>query len=882
MTARARLAYRIYRALLLAYPRAFRRDHADDAAETFAELHRETLGWRPRAALWLRTLGHVPADGLRERVREWDPPRRPGVVLRRMARDARTGVRQWRRTPAHVAVATVSLALGVGVNVAVVNLMQTVFRQPPAAADPDRLAVVGVARNGRIDWTFSPDDARALANETSTFTALAAERFGWVWLTGGGEPVELQGSLVSFAYFDVLGLTPAAGRLFHAADASTTGGHTVVVISHALWVSRFGMDRAVVGRVMEVNGQRARIAGVAPEGFRGLYAGRAYDLWMPHDLRDVRGTGETYALLRSGGQFELVGRLASGRQLDEARAEIATLLARRVPPEEPAPRVVVQTPRGAHPDARGVLLATPRLALGAAAALLLLTCLNLGGLLLSRNLARRRELAVRLALGGTRAGLVLQLCAETAVVAAAAGTVGLMAAAWVQQLIARWYAYNLPGLTLTLEPIVVGLTLLLAAAAAVAFSIVPAWLTSRASPMAGLRAQAAAETLSGRGARGRQLLLVVQVALSLMLVAAAAVMSRSLTMALASAGAHPEEVLHYRLRPSRAGYDEAAGRRYHDDLLDRVRRVPGVVDVALARVGTDRGWCCPLRMSPADDPGLVLPRVDNNHVTPAFFAALGIELVAGRAFDAGDRPGSTPVVIVSRALSRRFWPEATPLGRRLRAGDLEYEVVGVAADVHAGDVGAAPVPYAYFAFGQIGQADARLLVRVSSGARSVARDVIAAVVAAGPDVHVGQIGTLAERSALIHAPQRAMSFLLRGCAIAALLLSALGLYAQLSIAVARRRRESAIRLALGAPASAITRRVVWEGLRIVAAGLIIGLAGAWAQAPLLESFLFGVRPAEPVFVLAATLLLIAVGLVAAAVPACRASRIDPVKLLRSE
>jgi len=883
VTARARQRVdRIYRALLLAYPRAFRRDHAREAAETFVELYHDTRGRKARAALWLRTVAIVIRDGLRERSRGWRQRRRPGAVLAQVARDARIGVRQWRRTPAHVIVATASLARGVGVNVAVINLMLTVFRQPPVAADPARLVAVGAARDGDVDWTFGPDEARALSSQTSTLTALAAERFGWVWLTGGSEPVELQGSLVSFDYFDVLGLTPAAGRLFHAGDRPTTGSHAVIVISHALWRSRFAGDRGVVGRVVEVNAQRVRIVGVAAEGFRGLYAGRAYDLWMPHDLRDVGGTGETYALLRSGGRFELVGRLAPGRQIDEARVELATLLARGAPPEEPVPRVVVETPRGVHPASGEVLLGTPRLAFGAAAVLLLLTCLNLGGLVLSRNLARRRELAVRLALGGTRGGLVLQLCAETVVVAVVAAAIGLMAAAWIQQLVARWYAYNLPGLSLAMNPTVVGLTLVLAAATTVAFSLLPAWLASRASPMTGLRAQAVAVTLSGRGARGRQLLLVVQVALSLMLVAAAAVMSRSLTMALASAGAHPAEVLHYRLRPSRAGYDEAAARRYHDDLLDRVRRVPGVVDVALARVGTDRGWCCPLPMAPADDPALVLPRVDNNHVTPAFFDALGVEVIAGRAFTAGDRPGSTPVVIVSRALASRFWPDATPIGRRLRAGDREYEVAGVTADVHAGDVGAGPVPYAYFAYWQLGQPDGRLFVRVAPGVASVAREVLAAVVAAGPDVHVGQVGTLAERAALIYAPQRAMAHLLRGCAIAALLLSALGLYAQLSIAVARRRRESAIRLALGACVRDVSRRVVGDGLRIVGVGLVIGLAGAWAQAPLLERFLFGVRPVEPVFLLAAVLLLAMVGLVAAAVPAHRASRVDPVRLLRSE
>jgi putative ABC transport system permease protein len=369
---------------------------------------------------------------------------------------------------------------------------------------------------------------------------------------------------------------------------------------------------------------------------------------------------------------------------------------------------------------------------------------------------------------------------------------------------------------------------------------------------------------------------------AMMLVAAAVVMTRSMTMALSSAGAQPESILHYRLRPSRAGYDAALAARYQREVLDRAGAVAGVTNVALAAVGPDRGWCCPVEVSRTGaDAGLSV-RIDNNHVTPAFFDVLKIPIVAGRAFRDGDTASTPPVAIVSQALADRLWPDTNPIGRFLRAENRDYEVVGIAGDVHPSRPGEGPVPYVYFAYWQLRAVDARLFVAYRGAAGSISRRVRDVLSEAGPDVHVGQIGTLAERVMLAHASQRALMELLRSAALAALVLCALGVYGQLSTAVSLRRREHAIRSALGASAGQVRSGVIVDGLRIVAMGLAAGVPGSWAAGRLLAGQVYGASAMDPRVLALAAVVVLAIGMAAVIVPARRAAAADPTTVLRTD
>ena len=885
-TKRSRLAGWCYRMLLLTYPAAFRREFGREAAEAFAELHADRRGLGPRLSLWWRSVCRVVADGLRERATERRARRRERATgLERFARDVRLGTRLWRRTPLHAILAIGSLALGVGVNVAVANLMLALYLNTPAVARPDELATLAIVREGQTSSSFSAAEAIALSERSAAFRSVAADRFGWAWITGAGAPVEVEGAVVSYDYFDVLGLEPALGRFFGAGDRGAVAPHSVAVVSHAFWTNQLGGDRLVIGRTLGVNGRRVGIVAVAPAGFEGLHAEQQRGLWLPHDLADSSGAGETYALFRANGAFELIGRLAPETSREAAAVEATSLLAGLASGAgaAPAPQTVLVRPiRGVHPDARAGLIAAPGLAVGIAGILLLLTCLNLSGLLLARNLARRRELALRLALGETRRGLVRQLFSESVVLAAAAAGAGLLTAAWGQELVARWYAYSLPGLDLSLRGTSVALAVLLAGGSAVLFGGVPAHLAAGGDVGAGLRAGDGSRAASASASRTQTTLVIAQVALSLMLVTGAITMMRSMSMAFRSAGADPESVLHYRLRPSRAGYDGERAERYLRDALAGVRALGTVRGVALARVGTDRGWCCPVEVARPGRPEAGIARLDNNHVTPAFFDVLGIPVEAGRGFDDSDTRAAPRVVVVNRVVADRFWPGTSPLGGRLRIDDVEHEVIGVTPAVHASRPGEEPVGYLYLSFWQLGDADARLFVRHEGDAGDVSRRVLGVLADAGADAHVGQVGTLADRVALAHAPQRALLGLLRACAIVAVLLCAIGLYGLLSVAVGRRTRELAIRRALGASSRRLLRGVAGDGLRVVAAGTALGLVGAWMQGRLLEGFLYGTRPTEPLLLAGAAGLVMFIGLLTTALPARRAAAADPASLLRGD
>jgi hypothetical protein len=379
-------------------------------------------------------------------------------------------------------------------------------------------------------------------------------------------------------------------------------------------------------------------------------------------------------------------------------------------------------------------------------------------------------------------------------------------------------------------------------------------------------------------------IVVAQVGLSLALVATAVVMAKSVEDLLASGGERASEVLHLRLRPSRVGYDIAAAKRYHERLLAEAAAVPGVRSVALARVGPDRGWCCgvsvalPGRGAERDLDEL---RVDHNHVSADYLRTLRIPVLRGRDFAPGDVAGAPLVAIVNRALAERLWPGADALDRRMLAGGREYQVIGVVPDLLAPRPGEAAVPYLLLALGQHELVDVRLYARLhdEAAARRALRDTVVAV---DPAVHVGQEGTLRERTLLQHAEERTLAGVLRVCAVLSLALGALGLYAQVAQSVSRRTREMGLRLALGATARRVTGMVVGQGMALVGAGVALGLIVASLQGRLLAAYLHGVSAREPSLLLAAVLVVVAVGAIAAYLPARRASRVDPWRVLRSE
>jgi len=522
--------------------------------------------------------------------------------------------------------------------------------------------------------------------------------------------------------------------------------------------------------------------------------------------------------------------------------------------------------------------------LAVAGALLLITCLNLAGLLLARNVGRQHEFATRRAIGATRGSLVAQLLTEALVLAGAAGVVGVASAAWSQRLLESWYAYALPGLRLQLDSGSLFLLLAFIVGSAVALGLVPAWSVSRqgmGGVLHGARGDGARAGLAST--RALSTLVVGQVALSLMLLMGAAVMLQTVENILAAAGGDPDGVVHYRLRPSRVGYTPDNARVYQERLLTDVGAIPGVRSVALARVGPDPGWCCPIPVRlPGDVPDGTRLMVDNNHVTPEFFDTLQIPILRGRGLRDADGPGAPRVAIVNEALAARLWPAQQALGKRLVAGENEYEVIGVAPNLIAVPAGQSPHPYVWLAYWQGDLVDARLYARVAGAGAAMVQEVRAGIVAIDPAVHIGQETTLAERTRLSMASEQVLLGVLRTCAVVAMLLTALGLYGQLSLSVGQRRREIGVRMALGASRAGVARREIHRALATVGIGLAAGLVATWGQAQLLRAYATGVAALDASLLAASCLLLLAIAAVAAFLPARRAARVDPMCALRNE
>ena len=806
----------------------------------------------------------------------------------RLASDAVYGLRIWRKTPGHALVAVLALSLGIGVNVAVINLIDTLFFSQPAVADPDGLVfIMGRDQRETTDSAaFSLADWAVIRERAESFEDFAAEGFMWALMTDGDTSVELSTLLVTGNYFDLLGMRPVQGRFFGVGEDEVPGRDPVAVIGYEVWRQYFSGDAGVVGKTVRLNRHTFTIIGVAPAGFSGLFAGQPYELWIPSMMSGIDQTGETYP--RDFRAFDLVARRAEGRTLDENRAEMDALmvgLGSDLGVNDDRVGAVVTPIRGATTGNRAVVGRTPLLAMAVAGSLLLVTCLNLAGLVLARNVVRRREFATRRALGASRRSLLAQLMTEAFVLATVAGAVGVVSAIWTQRLIEQWYAYNLPGLQLHIGSTAILAALAMVAITAVMLGVVPAWRVSRADIVGDIKSSKAGAAGWFRDAPGRSLAIVAQVAISLMLMMGAAVMLESVEAILGSGGIDPGGVLHYRLRPSRVGYDQARATVYQQDLLREVVAMPGVESASLARVGPERGFCCPVGVTvreSAGEPDAPPLAVSNNDVTPAFFDTLGMQIFRGRRFRDTDGPGAPMVAIVNDALAELLWPGADPLGRILVTRDTQYQVIGVAPNVYPSRYGEGPVPYLYFAYWQNEMIDGRLYVRIRGGAAQQLHPVRAAVASIDPDVHIGQEGTLEDRMRMSMASEQVLMGVLRACAIAALVLSAIGLYGQLSLSVGQRTREIGIRMALGSTTGRVLSAEVGRGLRLLAIGLAVGLFATWIQARLIYAYVAGVSLGEPVLLIAVCAVLVIVGGVASLLPARRAARVDPMLALRQE
>ncbi|HEX8283359.1 MAG TPA: ABC transporter permease [Pyrinomonadaceae bacterium] len=832
-----------------------------------------------------------------------------------LLKDVRFAARMLGKSPAFTAVAVLSLALGIGANTAVFSIASGLLSSSPKVADPSRVFDVrGGADEDESRFAASHLLYRHLRDNNDVLDGLTC--WGELPLSLGeaaGASEQAFGMIVSGNYFDVLGVRPARGRFFSPEEDAERGAHPVAVLSHGAWRRRFGSDPAVVGRHLRLNGRQFTVIGVAPEGFTSTFPVFAPDVWVPLAMqRQVLPTGD---MLDSPGAewLHMTGRLKPGVGVEQAAARLGALrgsyedahpeLNRPAlgEPERTRGRGVELVPVGSFPrKLRGALYGFAALLLVIVNLVLFIACANLTSLLLARASTRRREVAVRLALGAGRWRIVRQLLTESVLLCLAGGAVGALFAMWMTDLLFAFKpAVRVPiELNARLDTGVLLWTLGVSLLTGVVFGLAPALQATRGDVVRALK-----DEVGGRGARRsrlRSLFVAGQVAVTVLLLVSAGLFLRALSHAsgVRPGAVDPERVQTASFNPLVIGYTDERARDFYRRLLERVRSAPGVEAAGLALlvpvgetqaafgIGVE-GHESFDRADTGDEHSESLIRADYNVVTPGYLATVGVAVLRGRDFAEGDE--ARDVAVIDEAFARRFFDGADPLGKHFRTGTSVFEIVGVAQSGAYRAKGETPRPFVYLPFGREG-ADtffAQRMVLHARGAAGVpAREVYAAMrreaAAVGPDVAPEFMMSLAEHQSVALLPQRVLSAVAAVFGALGLLLASIGVFGMVSYTVAQRTHEIGIRMALGAQGRDVLGMVLWQGMRVTLSGVAAGLLGALALTRLLAGLLYGVSPTDPVTFAAISALITAVALLACLVPARRATRVDPMVALRYE
>jgi predicted permease len=804
--------------------------------------------------------------------------------------DIRFALRLLGRGPGFTAVAVLVLGLGLAANVTVFSWVKGLILKPlPGVPDQDRIAILSCLSRTGEERSLSLPDFRSAQTLDDLFDAVAYD-VKPMSLKAEERPERVWGSLVSGNFFHALGVRAAAGRTFRPEDDSTLLGNPVVVLSYRFWERRFHNDPGIVGQTVTLNGHPFTVIGVAARDFQGASAGFSMDLWLPLAMHPWVYGGD---MSHERGSYWIDGliRLRPGTTPAQAQAALDALsvqLGRNYPGTNEGKRLVLfhfwDAPSGV---AKSLLPAFTILGV-LVFLVLLIACANIANLLLVRALARRREIAVRLAIGAGRRRLVRQLLTESVLLALAAGLVGVLISHWATRLL----VLVIPPTDIPVAPVfeVDGGVLLFALAlsllTALFFSLAPAFQITSPAISETLRDESGTVSAGGRRRLLRNALVVVQIALSVILLVSAGLFVRSLGRASqVEPGFEARHVLIGAVDLFSSGYDESRGRLFFREILRRIGDLPGVETVSLGRI-------VPLTYGGSNSTSLGVegyqPRPDEemviryNSVGPDYLETMGIRLVAGRDFTSQDDERAAPVILVNETMARRYWGEHSPLGKRVRIWGRDATIVGVAGDGKYQSLSESPRAFFYVPILQFYGGDAVIHVRTAGDPVELApalREVVAQV---DPDLPLMGLRSLEEASKVATFVQRLAASFLGLFGLIALLLATVGLSSLVRYAVRQRRRELGVRLALGAQPAAITRMVVGQGFGLTLLGLTSGLAAAFGATRFLRSQLLGVSTTDPAVFLAVPLLLIAVTTLACYLPAREAAGVDPGVTLRAE
>ncbi|MBP1634217.1 MAG: hypothetical protein H6Q10_791 [Acidobacteria bacterium] len=824
-----------------------------------------------------------------------------------IGQDLRYAFRSLRHAPAFTLVVVLTLGLGIGANTGIFTLMDQVLLRALPVHDPAALVTIGTkgSNYGRTEGpnTLSYPMFRQLRANNQVFSGMLARYGASLTMLVNNRAERVRGELVSGDYFQVLGLEPAHGRLLGPGDEVTPGGHPVAVLSHAFFTSRFGGDASIVGRQIRLNGHPMTVVGVAPERFTGVEVGDSPDVFVP--LMMKAQMTPTYDGLQDARSVWLkaMARLKPGVGREQAQAGLSVVYRQQRAqelkeikvPSPSFPKRFLDSQVLVEPGYKGMSqlreeFSTPMIVLMSMVGLvLLIACANVANLLVARAPARQREIAIRLALGASRGRIVRQLLVESLLLSLVGGAAGVLVAAWTADLLLRALPFERAVATLSSTPdarvlaFALGVSLL----TGVLFGLVPAWQTARPRLVPALKEESGAVSAVGH-VRLRKGLVVAQVALSLLLLVGAGLFARSLwNLQALDPGFRVESITTFSVDPALSGYTRERSIPFYQQLRERLRAVPGVISVSLAAITPLTG---DLYMATVKVDGYRVKEgehvnVEFNMVGPDYFKTLGIPLVAGRDFGEADTSAAPRVAIVNEKMARYFWGDESPIGRRFGMGrdrPTDIEVVGVVRDGKQASLKDDVARVAYIPYTQDEELGALTGFVRSAGGELTAdtlRQAVRRIDGGVPVFDVRSMQRVADESLFF---DRMVAMLSAAFGALATVLAAVGLYGVMSYAVARRRREIGLRMALGAEPRSVVWSVMKEVWALTLIGIAVGVPASVGVSRLVQSQLFGVPAGDPATIVAASLGLLAVALLAGYVPAGQATRIDPVRALRAE
>jgi len=820
------------------------------------------------------------------------------IPIETFFKDLRQSLRSFAQSPAFTLAALAALTLGIGVNTAIFSVVNAVLLRPVSFPEPDRLVMLMTVSPQGSGIVASPVELQHFRRQTGVLQEIAAFTSGVINYTGGSFPEQLPSAQVSAGFFRLFGASPVLGRTF-TAEEERPGGGRVAVLSHGFWSTRFDSDPGVVGKAISLSGEPYTVVGVLRE-FSFEELGPTPQVWTPFAL-DPQTTDQ-------GHYFFAAGRLKPGVTLEQAKAQLrfsTDEFRRRIPGAfGPDVSFSAQPIREALVgDVRSSLLVLT----GAVSFVLLIACANVANLLLVRATGRRREMAIRAAIGGSRGRLIRQLLTESAVLSLAGGALGLLLGMVGIRALLAINTADLPligedGSLVGVDWRVLGFTIAVSLGTGILFGLIPALQSSRTDLTAALKESGGRSGTGFRQNKARSLLVVAEVALALVLLIASTLLIRTaVELGRVDPGFDPQRVLTLRMALTGPRFQKAEGvDQMVRNAVERLRTVPGVVDAsATCCVPLQGGYGLPFRIVGRPAEGPFHGGGAWKTVSPGYFEVFRIPIKRGRTLGDRDTAGSPAVVLINEAMARQYWPHGDPLNDRLVIGrgmmrefaeEPERQIVGVVGDTRDGALNDEPGPTMYVPQAQVPDAANALNLQVTPIAWVVRTraepgslsHAIQEQLRQTTGLPVSDVHTMEEVVSLSTSRQQFNMWLMTVFGICALLLAAVGVYGLMAYVVEQRTHEIGIRLALGAQAAQVRNMVVFQGMRLALVGIVIGVAAALALARFLAAFLFGVDAWDPLAFLGVPVLLTAVAFLAVWIPARHASRVDPIIALRAE